>query len=177
MAAEVLWVPQMDDAGQVRLCSRLHATYHYPGDHRLAFGIAMLPAVEPAVVASILITFHKVQSRPRSHCRESSACISGRRSMLCIGSIVLLFAGCLFVSVAAAQYGNSASPGTWTNSTLIIAREWLAATSLPNDGLAIFAGGGGALCVMMSVIAGVGAWGGGGCVGGVRCAAAAAAEC
>ena len=66
----------------------------------------------------------------------------GRRSMLCSGSLVLLFAGCVFVSMAAAQHGNSASPGTWTTAALSVARAALAATSLPNDGLAIFAGGG-----------------------------------
>ena len=46
----------------------------------------------------------------------------------------------------------------------------LAATSLPNDGLAIFAGGIGALNELMSVIAGGGVWeGGGACVRGEVC--------
>ena len=35
--------------------------------------------------------------------------------------------------------------GTWTTAVLSVARTYLAATSLPNDGLAIFAGGWGAL--------------------------------
>jgi hypothetical protein len=61
--------------------------------------------------------------------------------MLCSGSLVLLFAGCVFVSMAAAQHDNSASLGTWTNATLSVARGPVAATSLPNEGLAIFAGG------------------------------------
>ena len=97
----------------------------------------------------------------------------GRRSMLCSGSLVLLFAGCVFVSMAAAQHGNSASPGAWTTAALSVARDFLAATSLPNDGLAIFAGGDiGASRVLMSVIGGVGL------VGGARyAAAAAAADC
>ncbi len=97
--------------------------------------------------------------------------------MLCSGSLFLLFASCICVSMAAAQHANSASPGTWTTATLSVARFNLAATSLPNDGLAIFAGGGGVSYVLMSVIAGVGVWGGGGCVGGATCAAAAAADC
>ena len=76
--------------------------------------------------------------------------------MLCSGSLVLLFVGCVFVSMAAAQHANSASPGTWTSATLSVARFNLAATSLPNDGLAIFTGGGGVSYVLMSVIAGGG---------------------
>ncbi len=65
----------------------------------------------------------------------------------------------------------NATSGVWTTAALSVARYYLAATSLPNDGLAIFAGGQGASRVLMSVI------GGGGRVGGVRCAAAAAADC
>jgi hypothetical protein len=75
--------------------------------------------------------------------------------MLCSGSLVLLFAGCVFVSMVAAQHGNSAPPGTWTNATLSVARGYLAATSLPNEGLAIFAGGyNSASYVLMPVVAG-----------------------
>jgi hypothetical protein len=50
------------------------------------------------------------------------------------------------MAAAAAQqlHGNSASPGAWTTAVLSVARRWLAATSLPDDGLAIFAGGLGA---------------------------------
>ena len=92
----------------------------------------------------------------------------GRRSMLCSGSLVLLFAGCVFVSMAAAQHGNSASPGTWTNATLSVARFLLAAASLPNEGLAIFAGGVGASYVLMSVIGGVVCGEGGGVWAGRR---------
>ncbi len=94
--------------------------------------------------------------------------------MLRSGSLVLLFAGCVYVSMAAAHYGNSVSPGTWTNaSALSVARYYLAATSLPNDGLAIFAGGSSASYVFMSVIEGGGVWGGGECAA----AAAVAADC
>jgi len=73
--------------------------------------------------------------------------------MLCSGSLVLLFAGCVFVSTAAAQHGNSVSPGTWTTAALSVGSYGLAATSLPNDGLAIFAGGISESYVLMSVIA------------------------
>ena len=65
----------------------------------------------------------------------------------------------------------NATSGVWTTAALSVARWALAATSLPNDGLAIFAGGIGASRVLMSVI------GGGGRVGGARYAAAAAADC
>ena len=50
----------------------------------------------------------------------------------------------------------NARSGVWTTAALSVARFYFAATSLPNDGLAIFAGGQGALCVLMSVIEGVG---------------------
>ena len=72
----------------------------------------------------------------------------------------------------------NATSGVWTTAALSVARVSLAATSLPNDGLAIFAGGQGASYVLMSVIVGAWwLWGGGGCVGGASCAAAAAADC
>ncbi len=35
----------------------------------------------------------------------------------------------------------NASSGIWTTDALIIARSYVAATSLPNDGLAIFVAG------------------------------------
>ncbi len=69
----------------------------------------------------------------------------------------------------------NATNGVWTTAALSVARYGLAATSLPNEGLAIFAGGVGASYVLMSVIAGGGVWEGGGCVGGATCAASAAA--
>ncbi len=52
----------------------------------------------------------------------------------------------------------NARSGVWTTAALSIARCYLAATSLPNEGLAIFAGGSSALHVLMSVIAGGGVW-------------------
>ena len=71
----------------------------------------------------------------------------------------------------------NARSGVWTTAALSVARYYLAATSLPNEGLAIFAGGDGASYVLMSVNAGGGVWGGGGFVGGETCAAVAAADC
>ncbi len=38
---------------------------------------------------------------------------------------------------------------TWTTAVLSVARQMTAATSLPNEGLAIFAGGFGALCISL----------------------------
>jgi hypothetical protein len=46
----------------------------------------------------------------------------------------------------------NAISGVWTTATLSVARADLAATSLPNYGLAIFAGGVGASYVSMTVI-------------------------
>ena len=56
----------------------------------------------------------------------------------------------------------NATSGVWTTATLSVARTYLAATSLPNYGLAIFAGGVGASYLLMAVIAR------GRCVGRVR---------
>jgi hypothetical protein len=50
----------------------------------------------------------------------------------------------------------NATSGVWTTAALSVARYNLAATSLSNEGLAIFAGGQGASYVLMSVVAGVG---------------------
>jgi hypothetical protein len=47
----------------------------------------------------------------------------------------------------------NATVGVWTTAALSVARSAAAATSLPNDGLAMFAGGNGAQCVLMLVIA------------------------
>ncbi len=51
-------------------------------------------------------------------------------------------------SCADAGYGGlntvdifNASSGTWSTAALSVSRDCIAATSLPNDGLAIFAGG------------------------------------
>ena len=47
----------------------------------------------------------------------------------------------------------NATSGVWTNANLSVARYDLAATSLPNYGLAIFAGGQGASYVLLTVFA------------------------
>ena len=58
---------------------------------------------------------------------------------------VLLHCACSLLVHAAAQV-VSESLGTWSTASLSEARWWLAATSLPKQGLAIFAGGAGTLC-------------------------------
>ncbi len=50
----------------------------------------------------------------------------------------------------------NATSGSWSTAALSVARCWLAAASLPQYGLAIIAGGYGALFVLISVIAGRG---------------------
>ena len=50
---------------------------------------------------------------------------------------------CADVAVDSVDIFNAAS-GIWTTAALSVARYFLAATSLPNVGLAIFAGGTGA---------------------------------
>ena len=46
-----------------------------------------------------------------------------------------------FISMAAAQPGQCPFPAAWTTAALSVATDGHAATSLPNQGLAIFAGG------------------------------------
>ena len=59
---------------------------------------------------------------------------------------VLLHCTCSLLVHAAAQKVASESLGNWSTAVLSEARWLLAATSLPNQGLAIFAGGLGLLC-------------------------------
>ena len=73
-------------------------------------------------------------------------CLSCRRLLLmpCAG---------LTAAVNTVDIFNATS-GIWTTAALSAARYYLAATSLPNDGLAIFAGGKGAQHVLKSLIVG-----------------------
>jgi len=87
------------------------------------------------------------QARNRNHIDRSkcSACSISHCTIFRISSLALLFTSCMFVAITAAQHVNAAPLGTWANaSSLSVGRGGLAATSLPNDGLAIFAGGQGA---------------------------------
>jgi hypothetical protein len=89
--------------------------------------------------------FLQAQNRNHSYRSKCSTCSISHRTIFRISSLALLFTGCMFVAIAAAQHVDAAPLGTWTNaSSLSVARYGLAATSLPNDGLAIFAGGAGA---------------------------------
>ena len=67
---------------------------------------------------------------------EFEVCLSCRRLLLmpCAGSSGYVTTVDIF----------NATSGIWTTAALSVARYTLAATSLPNDGLAIFAGGQGA---------------------------------
>ena len=85
---------------------------------------------------------HQLQPRPLRH--EDGAprlCSSSRRLRTdAVDLAVLLCLSCM-VHVAAAQL--VACPGAWSTAALSVGRRYLAATSLPNQGLAIFAGGSG----------------------------------
>ena len=90
------------------------------------------------------IIFAQVHNRNHSNRSKCSlrSCIN--RNISRISSLALLFTGCICVAIVAAQHVNSApvTPvGTWATAALSVARYALAATSLPNEGLAIFAGG------------------------------------
>ncbi len=83
---------------------------------------------------------HQLQPRPLRHedgaTRLSSSISHFRADAVAVA--VLLCLSCI-VHVAAAQL--EACPGAWSTAALSVARSFLAATSLPNQGLAIFAGG------------------------------------
>jgi hypothetical protein len=67
---------------------------------------------------------------------------------------VLLHCACSVLVYTAAEKVVSESFGPWSTAVLSEARYWLAATSLPNQGLAIFAGGTSTSCDYFCVIAG-----------------------
>jgi hypothetical protein len=66
-----------------------------------------------------------------------------RRVLLSTVPIVIVFISSIFSATAAQQAPPSASLGTWSTAALSAARSALAATSLPNLGVAIIAGGDG----------------------------------
>jgi hypothetical protein len=59
-------------------------------------------------------------------------------------AVAVMFCCLCVISTAAAQPGQC--PAAWTTAALSEARRYLAATSLPEQGLAIFAGGKTGLC-------------------------------
>ena len=92
----------------------------------------------------VTFIFAQVHSRNHSDRRKCRTFSIRHRYIFRISSLALLFTGCIFVAIDAAQHVNAApvAPvGTWATALLSVARESLAATSLSNDGLAIFAGG------------------------------------
>ena len=114
--------------------------------------IVLIIMIMFSVVAIIIITttttttfiFAQVRHRNHSYRSKRCTCIISHRYIFRISSLALLFTGCIFVAIDAAQHVNAApvAPvGTWATALLSVARESLAATSLSNDGLAIFAGG------------------------------------
>jgi hypothetical protein len=71
-------------------------------------------------------------------------CLSGRRFVLLIASASLM--PCAGGSVNNAVDIFNVTSGAWSTAALSVGRLNLAATSLPNQGLAIFAGGYGTCC-------------------------------
>jgi hypothetical protein len=91
---------------------------------------------------------HRRRSESRSRLQTLQTCGCNQRLRPSSGrywSVVAAVAVFLYVSgaacIAAAQQAPCSS--AWSTATLSVARQGLAATSLPNQGLAIFAGGGG----------------------------------
>ncbi len=70
--------------------------------------------------------------------RRSAATMSFRRA---VATIAVLLSSLCIVGVAASQQGQSVCLEQWSTDVLSAGRNGLSATSLPNQGLAIFAGG------------------------------------
>ena len=70
--------------------------------------------------------------------RRSAATMSFRRA---VATIAVLFSSLCIVGVAASQQGRSVCLEQWSTAVLSVGRQDLSATSLPNQGLTIFAGG------------------------------------
>jgi hypothetical protein len=80
---------------------------------------------------------HEPRPKPK-RCNRRLACVAAAATVLhCV---------CSFVILAAAQKAAAEPFGTWSTANLSQARCELAAASLPNHGLAIFAGGNNASC-------------------------------
>ena len=107
----------------------------------IVFMVVIIIIIICTIVTFIFAQVHSRNHSDRSKCHTFSI---RHRYIFRISSLALLFTGCIFVAIDAAQHVNAApvAPvGTWATALLSVARESLAATSLSNDGLAIFAGG------------------------------------
>jgi hypothetical protein len=87
----------------------------------------------------------------------------GHAAAAAAAAAVMLLACSVAAAHAAQQVEASYSLGTWSAAALSVAREWLAATSLPNVGVAIFAGGDGTCChayfrIFICCVVRVGEW-------------------
>jgi hypothetical protein len=77
----------------------------------------------------------QLQPPQTDHCHMRPNIATWRRNTFLTAIAVPL----CFISMAAAQPGQC--PAAWTTAALSVARYQLAATSLPNQGFAVFAGG------------------------------------
>jgi hypothetical protein len=80
-------------------------------------------------------------------------CWLGNRMLELVGFGLLIACASLMPCAAGGLGGSSntvdifnVTSGAWSTAALSAGRYWLAATSLPNHGVAIFAGGGSTLC-------------------------------
>jgi hypothetical protein len=89
-----------------------------------------------------------VQQQPphlqRSKSSPAPKRVQGRQGHYAAAAV--LFACSVAAAHAAQHVAASHSLGAWSTANLSVARQWLVATSLPNLGVAIFAGGLGACC-------------------------------
>jgi hypothetical protein len=99
---------------------------------------------------------HRQLQRQADHCTPRPRPSARRLGSVTAAAAVLLCLLCI-VSVAAMRKEITACSAQWSTAALSVARRNLAATSLPNQGLAIFAGGyaGGVLFCLVDVRCGI----------------------
>jgi hypothetical protein len=88
-----------------------------------------------------LLPLERLETQPKATChqprRRYAAAAANAWRLICVSL-------CSVASLAAVQQvAVSSSWGTWSTAALSVSRHHVAATSLPNQGLAIFAGGAG----------------------------------
>ena len=89
---------------------------------------------------------HVVQPPPQAVSKKLGAKCGARRLGRAAAALAAVMLLCSVAGAAARQVAVSDSAGTWSTAVLSQARQSLAATSLPNAGVAIFAGGNSTCC-------------------------------
>ncbi len=113
--------------------------------HHLTFALHSTPFLKipldfSSVSHIVMKCFQQRLSLQRSKLNSAYKSGQGRRGHAAAAAAALIFT-CSVATACAAQVAAPYSLGTWSSASLVVARQALAATSLPNFGLALFGGG------------------------------------